>query len=161
MAHIQVHAERAIDASPDAVYSILADYRGNRQRILPPEHYLDYGVESGGTGPGTTFRYRLRAGGRERPYTMISSEPAPGRVITEQDTRSSLTSTWTLIPLGDGRRTRVQIATEWEGGSGIGGFFERTFAPGGLRRIYVEMLSRLDQQVTRQGSASLTSGAPR
>lgn len=161
MAHIHVQSERVVDASPDTVYNVLADYRGARPRILPPEHYLDYRVESGGTGAGTTFHYRLRAGGRERPYTMISSEPAPGRVITEQDSHSSLTSTWTLTPLGDGQRTRVQLATEWEGGSGIGGFFERTFAPSGLRRIYAELLNRLDQHVTQPGRAPLPSGATR
>ncbi|HEX6123503.1 MAG TPA: SRPBCC family protein [Ktedonobacterales bacterium] len=161
MAHMHVQTERVIDASPDVVYSILADYRGARQRILPPEHYLEYGVERGGAGAGTTFHYRLRAGGRERPYTMTSSEPAPGRVITEQDSRSSLTTTWTLAPLGDGRRTRVQLMSEWEGGRGIGGFFERLFAPGGLRRIYTDMLNRLDQQATQQGRAPLTSGSVR
>jgi hypothetical protein len=161
MAHIQVQSERVINATPETIYHILSDYRGDRQRIMPPEHYLDYGVDSGGAGAGTTFHYRLRAGGRERPYTMTSSEPAPGRVISERDTTSSLVSTWTLTPLGDGQRTRVQLATEWEGGSGIGGFFERTFAPGGLRRIYTDLLTRLDQQATQQGSAPLPTGSAR
>jgi hypothetical protein len=42
-----------------------------------------------------------------------------------------------------GRKTRVSLTSEWEGGSGIGGFFERTFAPMGLRRIYDGILSML------------------
>jgi hypothetical protein len=46
----------------------------------------------------------------------------------------------------------VSVTTDWEGGSGVGGFFERTFAPMGLRGIYTEMLNRLDQSLT--GSAA-------
>ena len=38
--------------------------------------------------------------------------------------------------------------TEWQGGRGVGGFFERTFAPVGLRRIYGEMLDRLATAAT-------------
>jgi hypothetical protein len=100
-------------------------------------------VDAGGQGAGTTVHYRLRAGGRERPYTMTVSEPAKGRVLSERDTRSSLVTIWSLTPLDDGRQTRVQVATEWEGGRGIGGFFERTFAPGVLRRLYADELNRL------------------
>ena len=33
------------------------------------------------------------------------------------------------------------------GAGGVGGFFERTFAPKGLRRVYEELLSRLDREV--------------
>ena len=37
----------------------------------------------------------------------------------------------------------MRITTEWEGSGGIGGFFERTFAPGVLRRLYADELNRL------------------
>jgi hypothetical protein len=46
------------------------------------------------------------------------------------------------------------VATEWEGGSGVGGFFERTFAPMGLRSIYTEMLNRLAQTLTGSTTAA-------
>jgi hypothetical protein len=157
MGLIHVEVERTIDARPDAIYKVLADYRNAHPRILPPEHFLEYGVDGGGQGAGTTIHFRLRAGGRERPYTMAITEPEPGRVLTERDTRSSLTTTWTLTPVGTGDRTRVQIATEWQGGGGIGGFFERTFAPGGLRRIYNAALDRLAQAT--DGGQSTASGA--
>ena len=41
----------------------------------------------------------------------------------------------------------VKVRTTWDGAGGIGGFFERTFAPKGLGRVYVEMLHRLDGEL--------------
>ncbi len=38
---------------------------------------------------------------------------------------------------------QVVNARPWEGGKGIGGFFEKTFAPLGLRRIYTEISGKL------------------
>ncbi len=75
---------------------------------------------------------------------MIVKEPLKGWVITESDQHSSLVTTWTLSPEDDGLRTRVRVDSEWEGGTGVGGFFERTFAPMGLRRIYNSMLISLN-----------------
>ncbi len=46
------------------------------------------------------------------------------------------------------------MITEWEGGSGIGGFFERTFAPMGLRRIYGSMLSKLASLLQNEGQSA-------
>jgi hypothetical protein len=46
--------------------------------------------------------------------------------------------------------------TAWEGAGGIGGLFERLFAPRVMRRIYADELDRLntyarDQPATPQG----------
>jgi len=35
--------------------------------------------------------------------------------------------------------------TVWNGAGGIGGFFEKTFAPAGLKRIYDGVLAKLPQ----------------
>src|SRR5690242_17403551 len=104
MSHIDVKSERVIHARPQDVYATLADYR-KRPQILTP-HFLDYSVEQGGQGSGTVVSYRMRAAGRERPYRMRVEESEKGRVITERDTASSLVTTWTLVPVGDGQRTR-------------------------------------------------------
>ena len=153
MSRIHVEAERIVDATPDAVYQLLADYRAGRPRILPP-NYLDYTVEQGGQGAGTVVRYRFRAANRERPYQMRVAEPARGNVLTESDTSSSLVTTWTLVPAEGGAKTRVRLTTEWDGAAGIGGFFEKTFAPGGLRRIYDDMLTRLERTLTGAETAA-------
>jgi hypothetical protein len=88
MAQIQVSAVRDIDAPPATVYSVISDYQ-HRNQWLPPAFH-DYGIDSGGSGGGTEFHYRLMAGRRARGYHMISTETAPGSVLTEQDRDSSL-----------------------------------------------------------------------
>src|SRR5205823_9657991 len=126
MAPINVSAERTIDAPPERVYEYLADMRQHHPRFLPPA-FSDFTVESGGVGAGTVTRFKLNAGGRSRDYRMEVAEPEPGRVLTESDTSSSLVTTFTVDPVGE--RSRVGISTTWEGAGGIGGFFERMFAP--------------------------------
>lgn len=140
MGEVSASAERDVSAGPEQVRAFLRDYREARPRILPPQ-YADYRVEEGGTGAGTVVRYRLQAGRREREYRMEVTEPGPD-TLSERDMESSLTTTWTLQPT-DGR-TRVRVETRWQGASGIGGFFERRFAPAGLGRIHEDMLARLD-----------------
>jgi hypothetical protein len=81
---------------------------------------------------------------------MKVEEPQPGRVMTESDTTSSLMTTWTVTPEGD--RSRVRIETRWDGARGMGGFFERLFAPPALRGIYNDELRRLDRYARQQMS---------
>ncbi len=142
MSHIFVRSERIIDATPQEVFATVADYENKRPRMLPP-NYLDYTVEKGGRGSGTVISYRLQAAGRERPYRMSVKETVKGKVLAEQDSSSSLVTRWTVQPLNNGAQSRVSIESDWEGGSGVGGFFERTFAPLGLRRIYDNILTML------------------
>ncbi len=49
---------------------------------------------------------------------------------------------FTVTPQGQG--CEVAITTTWKGAGGIGGFFEKTFAPKALRGIYADELARLD-----------------
>jgi uncharacterized protein YndB with AHSA1/START domain len=153
MSHIHVETERVIDAPPAEVFAFLADYRQKHPMILTP-NFLDYNVEQGGVGAGTVIRYRLQAAGRERPYHMQIDEPEKGRMLREHDTNSSLFTTWTVDQGPTPRQSRVTVSTHWEGGSGMGGFFERTFAPMGLRGIYTEMLNRLEQSLAGSATAA-------
>jgi len=146
VSHIHVKKERIIDASPEVVYDALADYKGQRKQVLTP-NFLDYTIERGGRGSGTMLRYRLQAAGRERPYHISVQEPVKGQVLVERDTNSSLVTTWSVTPVKDGRQSKVSVESDWTGGNGVKGFFERTFAPLGLRRIYDTILSRLERQV--------------
>ena len=141
MATNLVSAERTVDAPAGAVYGYIADMRGHHPHFLPPA-FSDFQVESGGVGEGTITRFTLTAGGRTRQYRMKVAEPEPGRVLTESDTGSSAVTTFTVTPQ-DGR-SLVRIATAWEGAGGIGGFFERLFAPRVMRSIYADELERLD-----------------
>ena len=142
MSKIFVKKERVINAAPENVYAVLSDYKNQRPQMLTP-NFLDYTVEKGGKGDGTVISYRLRAANRERPYKMRVKESVKGEVLTEHDSDSSLVTTWALAPLNGGQQTKVRVSSEWEGGTGVGGFFERTFAPLGLRGIYGNMLDSL------------------
>jgi hypothetical protein len=143
MSHIFVKKEQVIEAKPAEVFDALADYASRRPRILPP-NYLHYAVEKGGHGGGTVIRYLLQAGGRERPYEMHVEETLKGQMLTERDQASSLVTRWSVLPVDGGQKSRVSVETDWESAaSGIGGFFERTFAPLGLRKIYRDILIAL------------------
>ena len=155
MSHLEVQTERVIAAKPEDVYAFLADYK-ERPKILPP-NFSDYAVEEGGHGAGTVVSYRMRAGRRERPYRMRVDEPARG-VLTESDAGSSFVTRWELSPTADGERTRVRLVSEWDGSSGVAGFFERLFAPVGLRRIYNDMLARLAAAVEGPGRLRAETG---
>ena len=141
MATIHVSAERSIEAPAETVYRYIADHE-HHPRFLPPA-FSDFQVESGGVGAGTVTRFKVTAGGRTREYRMQVAEPEPGRVMTESDTASSLVTTWTVTPEDAG--SNVRISTTWEGAGGIGGFFERLFAPRVMRGIYADELERLSR----------------
>jgi uncharacterized protein YndB with AHSA1/START domain len=139
MAKVVASAERGIDAPADEVYGYVADMR-QHERFLPPA-FSDFQVEEGGVGAGTVTSFKLTAGGRTRSYRMRVSEPVPGQTLIEADASSSLTTTFNVTARQGG--SQVSITTSWDGASGIGGFFERTFAPRALRRLYLEELDRL------------------
>ncbi|GHO44913.1 SRPBCC family protein [Ktedonospora formicarum] len=153
MSQIIVTNERIINASPSEVYAVLSDYN-QRQQFLP-ENFHNYTVEKGGHGAGTVVQYRLHAAQRERDYRLGVEEVIKGRVIRERDFGSSFVITWTLSPENGGSRTRVGVASEWTGGSGVGGFFERTFAPMGLRNIYDNVLDLLNARLTGEEKPAL------
>ena len=125
------------------VYRLIADYDRHHPRFLPPA-FSQFRVEAGGVGAGTVHSFKMTAGGRARSFRMRVDEPEPGRVLTESDERSSTVTTWVVTPDGPGCQVRVE--TRWQGaGGGIGGLFERLFAPRVLRRLYAEELERLDR----------------
>jgi uncharacterized protein YndB with AHSA1/START domain len=140
MGKVQASAERTIDAPAGQVYGYLADMH-QHPRFLPPA-FSDFQVEEGGVGAGTVTSFAVTAGGRTRNYRMRVTEPVPGRTLVESDVNSSLVTTFNVEPQGD--RSLVRIHTSWDGAGGIGGFFERTFAPRAMQRIYLDELDRLD-----------------
>jgi polyketide cyclase/dehydrase/lipid transport protein len=138
MATVTARATKAVDAQPERVLEFLRDYREGRPRILT-DNYTAYRVEQGGHGAGTVIGYHFAAGGRERDYRLAVEEE--GGELVERDQLSSFVSRWTLAPSGSG--SEVTLEASWQGAGGIGGMFERTFAPMGLRKIYGEILDKL------------------
>lgn len=140
MAQVRAQTDGTISASPEEAYELLSDYETGRRKVLT-DNFSDYKVEQGGKGAGTVVAWHFAAAGRERDYRMEVSEPG-GNTLREKDTNSSLVTTWSVAPVTNG--SRVTVTTEWEGASGIGGFFEKTFAPLGLKKIYGRMLAKLE-----------------
>jgi uncharacterized protein YndB with AHSA1/START domain len=149
MAKVVASAERGIDAPADEVYSYLADMHQHQQFL--PAAFSDFQIEEGGVGAGTVTRFNVTAGGRTRAYRMLLSEPAPGRTLVGTDTNSSLVTTYNVTPRGD--KSLVNITTSWDGASGVGGFFERTFAPRAMRTIYLDELERLNKYAAEHRTA--------
>jgi hypothetical protein len=144
MGQVVATAERVVAAPADRVRAALADYAGTRPRVLP-EQFSDYRVEAGGQGSGTRVHWRFAATSkRVREQEVEVSEP--DGTLVERDTRSSMVTTWTVTPADAGRST-VRVRTTWDGAGGVGGFFERTFAPKGLRRVYDDLIGRLEREL--------------
>ena len=142
MARVVAKESAQLTTAPDRVLEFLRDYRENRPLILT-DNWTAYRVEQGGKGEGTVYAYHFTAGGRERDYRLHVAERA-GR-LEEQDQGSTFVSTWSVEPSPGG--SLVTIESSWEGASGIGGFFEKRFAPGGLRRIYAQVLAALQSEL--------------
>lgn len=131
-------ATRSLSATPERVRDFLRDYREGRPRILTSE-YRDYRVEEGGIGEGTIIAYTFASPGRSHDFRLRVEESDEG--LFERDLDSSFVSNWTVDPIATG--SSVTLEASWEGAGGIGGFFERLFAPMSLRRTYGKVLDRL------------------
>ncbi|RDI28183.1 polyketide cyclase/dehydrase/lipid transport protein [Rhodococcus sp. AG1013] len=143
MAQVSASSSITTTAAPEQVLAALSDYETVRPRILP-QQYLDYRVLEGGQGAGTVAQWTLQAT-EKRSRDIKASVTVAGHTITESDANSSLVTTWEVAPSGTG--STVTTTTEWKGAGGIGGFFERTFAPLGLRKIQEKTLSNLVREL--------------
>ncbi|MFN8563803.1 MAG: hypothetical protein U0703_19785 [Anaerolineae bacterium] len=96
-----LHAEYAaeIEAPPDIIYGIFADYRNSHPAILPKPYFGDLTVEQGGVGAGTVVSGAVRVYGTSYPFHLVVTEPEPGRVLVETDTETQQVTKFILEPL--------------------------------------------------------------
>ncbi len=145
MGRVSASSSILIDAEPTNVLNAIADYRTVRPKILSP-HYSEYRVIRGGQGRGTVAAWRLQAT-ESRSRQVEAAVDVAGRTVIEKDANSSLLTNWTVAPAGPG--CSVTVRTTWNGAGGVKGFFERTFAPSGLKKIQAEVLANLKKEVER------------
>jgi hypothetical protein len=145
MSQIDVHTEAQMPASADAVRSALQDYATVRPRILTDE-YREYRVLEGGSGDGTVAAWTLQATKKRSRDVIADVDVTSEGDVVERDRNSTLVTTWTAKPLSD-RTSTVKIHTTWQGAGGVGGFFEKTFAPNGLRAIHARVLTKLAEEL--------------
>lgn len=152
MAQVEATTERIIAADAETVFDALADYQEVRPKVMPGQ-FSEYEVREGGDGEGTLVHWKLQATSkRVRDCLLEVTEPTDGQLV-EKDRNSSMVTTWVVTPAGEGRSKAV-VTTVWDGAGGIGGFFERTFAPKGLARIYDELLAKLAAETEKATEAS-------
>ncbi|NUU19999.1 MAG: SRPBCC family protein [Streptomycetaceae bacterium] len=145
MGQVNAETSRDVAGEPEAVFAALADYAETRPKLLT-DRFSDYEVREGGKGEGTLVHWRLQATKkRSRDCLFAVTQPAE-HTLVETDRNSTMVTTWSVVPAGTGR-SRVTVTTRWEGAGGVGGFFEKTFAPSGLRKIYDDVLARVDEVV--------------
>lgn len=145
MGQVSASSSILIDAAPAAVLEAIADYQTIRPKILSP-HYSQYRVVQGGQGRGTVATWRLQAT-KSRSRQVQATIDVAGHTVIEKDANSSLLTNWTVSPAGPG--STVTVKTTWTGAGGVKGFFEKTFAPLGLRKIQAEVLANLKKEVER------------
>ena len=143
MGQVSATSTILINAAPDAVLAAVADYQGMRPKILPAQ-YSAYQVLHGGQGAGTVATWKLQAT-KSRVREVKADIDVAGKTVIEKDANSSMVTNWTVAPAGTG--CSVTVKTSWTGGTGVKGFFEKTFAPLGLRQIQGETLENLKKQV--------------
>lgn len=146
MGQVSASSSILIDAEPAKVLDAVADYQTLRPKILSP-HYSEYRVVKGGQGQGTVAAWKLQAT-KSRSRQVEATVDVAGRTVIEKDANSSLLTNWTVAPAGPG--CSVTVKTTWNGAGGIKGFFERTFAPLGLRKIQDEVLANLKKEVEKR-----------
>jgi hypothetical protein len=147
-----------IEAPPQRVYEILADYRRHHPRIIPREYFLSLVVEEGGVGAGTRMRIEMRVMGKRITAVHVVSEPEPGRVLVEGDVSGSTKTTFTVDPTDDKRGTHLTIATEFvTQREGMLGMIERAIGARVLRRIYRRELALIADYAPKVTSAAEAS----
>jgi uncharacterized protein YndB with AHSA1/START domain len=145
MAQVKATAERTIGAPVEQVWQAVADYADVRPTLLT-EQFSEYEVTAGGDGAGTTVHWKLAATSKRVRDCLIKVTAPAEHQLVESDANSTMVTTWTVRPSGNDN-SAVLIETTWQGATGMAGFFERTFAPGGLRKIYDGILANLDKTV--------------
>ncbi|PRC44207.1 polyketide cyclase [Mycobacterium sp. ITM-2017-0098] len=143
MGQVSASSTVLIDADPATVLAAVADYEAMRPKILSA-HYSGYRVLEGGQGAGTVAEWKLQAT-KSRSRDVKADVDVAGHTVIEKDANSSMVTNWTVAPAGPG--SSVTVKTSWQGAGGIGGFFEKTFAPLGLRKILAEVLDNLKREV--------------
>ena len=144
MGQVSAASTILIDADPATVLDAVADYQSVRPKILSPQ-YSEYQVLQGGHGQGTVAKWKLQAT-ESRVREVQANVDVAGHTVIEKDANSSMVINWTVAPAGPAGAS-VTVKTTWNGAGGVKGFFEKTFAPLGLRRIQDEVLANLKNEV--------------
>ncbi len=142
-------ATAVIQARPQELYAIIADYHHGHPQIIPKPPFVSLEVEEGGIGAGTVVLVFMRMLGQNQTLRGVVTEPEPGRVLVETYDTGSAT-TFIVDPHPDGQQATVTILTVMVKRPGLGGLLESWFVPRFLRPVYVRELAQLGQVAQTQ-----------
>ena len=148
MAVYTVSASAHIDAPPERVYGIIADYRVGHPSILP-KPFRNFVVEQGGTGAGTIVRFDVHAYGTVTKCRAIVTEPEPGRILVEKNVEPTESVTTFTVVAGANGGTDVTFVTEAQSRDGVAGAIERFMSRRFLKKLYAEELQLLTQRAAQ------------
>src|ERR1700741_2664361 len=143
MGQVSAASTTLINVEPADTLAAVADYQKVRPKILSPQ-YSEYEVLQGGQGPGTVAKWKLQATKLRVRHVRVDVD-VPGHTVIEKYANSSMVTNWTVAPAGPG--SSVTVKTSWNGAGGVKGFFEKTFAPLGLKKIQAEVLAHLKKEL--------------
>lgn len=144
MKTMRVQRSRDMEASPDTIYAIIADYNNGHPRILPDRYFDGLTVESGGVGAGTVIRFTVKLlGGRHQMRARVE-EPKPGRLLLERNDGGNEGVTSFAVDPMTGRGTRVTITSEWKT-SGLKAWFERLTVVPAIAKLLDAELEQLER----------------
>lgn len=148
MTIIHARASKIIDAPPEKVYAVLADYHVGHPAILPKPAFEGITVDKGGYGDGTETQVHMNAFGKRRTVYHVVSEPEPGRILVETDKDTGLKTTFTVDPVDGGARSHVTIDSEFKQSSGLRGITEKMTIPLLIGGVFKKELRNLAKYVT-------------
>ena len=136
----RISATRRIEAPPEAVYAVFADYREAHPRILPPSFFVGLTVEAGGYGEGTVVLVKGRFAGRVRTLRGFVTEPEPGRLLVESYPEERMVTSFQVTPQSSGAACDVTISSLFPRRWGPVGWLEQRIVQRLLRKVYAEEL---------------------
>lgn len=142
-----------IDAPAKAVYQVLADYNHGHAQIMPPQFFEGMTVVKGtGVGEGTRIEARFRVYGQKETLLMDVSEPEPGRVLQEIDSKAVNITRFIVDPLGgqDQDKCRVTLQTKVMKSQGMLAGLDMWLKRMVLTNLFVQELKLLNQYMQQQ-----------
>ena len=152
MTQKRIAASSLIQAAAQQIYAIIADYRDGHPRILPKPYFVSLTVEQGGVGAGTVVTFQMKVMGSLRTFHSVITEPEPGRVLVETDSKAGTVTAFTVDPRDNGQQAFVTITTDLQVRDGFFGKVQGWMTARLLRPIYVKELEQLAAVATTQAA---------
>jgi uncharacterized protein YndB with AHSA1/START domain len=143
MATQEIRASKQIQAAPEKIYAMIADYHNGHPHILPKPYFVALEVEKGGYGAGTVIRFQMKLMGRLQKFRAEITEPEPGRVLVETDLDTGTTTTFTVEEHAQAQESLVSIRTVTQVRDGLFGAVEGWLTVRLLQPIYTKELDQL------------------